>query len=80
MTYPQQWQEIDNKLERKFTFQTFPQALEFIMKVGDIAQKLDHHPEIYNSYNKVTVTLSTHSENAITDKDIELAEAIDVIA
>lgn len=51
------WKEKNNKLEKDFTFNNFKDALEFINKVGDLSERLNHHPEIYNIYNKVTLKL-----------------------
>jgi len=72
------WQEKDNKLTRTFTFSDFKEALAFIVQVGIVSEKQDHHPEIQNVYNKVVIGLSTHDAgNIITEKDRELAKAID---
>lgn len=71
------WQETDNKLVKNFTFDDFNEALDFINKVGEISESLNHHPEIINTYNKVTLKLQTHNQNQITDLDYELAKKID---
>lgn len=72
------WQEIDNRLIKDFEFQDFNQAIIFINKIAEIANRLDHHPEIYNIYNKVKITLTTHDEgNKITEKDIEFRKEVD---
>ena len=74
------WIEKNNKLEKDFTFNNFKDALEFINKVGDISERLNHHPEIYNIYNKVTLKLSTHDMgDIVTDKDYQLSSEIDKI-
>ena len=74
------WKEINNKLEKDFTFNNFKDALEFINKVGDLSERLNHHPEIYNIYNKVTLKLSTHDMgDIVTDKDYQLSSEIDKI-
>jgi len=71
-------QTTNNKLVREFEFDDFIQALDFINRVGNIAERLDHHPRIDNSYNKVILELSTHDAgNTVTDKDRQLADAID---
>ena len=73
---PDNWRIIDNQLERLFKFEDFQQALDFVNKVGALAEKADHHPDIIINYNKVTLKLSTHSESGITEKDIKLANQI----
>lgn len=72
------WKEEHNTLHRSFEFKYFVEAFAFITKVALVAEKLNHHPEIINVYNKVTLKLYTHSEgNAVTEKDLKLAAAID---
>ena len=72
------WQADSDSLVRTIAFQNFTKAIAFIMELSFIAEKLNHHPEIYNVYNKVTLRLSTHDAgNKVTDKDIELAKQID---
>lgn len=72
------WQTVDNKLYRKFSFKDFNGAIRFINGVADIANKLDHHPTIHNTYNLVELWLSTHSAgDRVTDKDHQLASSID---
>lgn len=73
------WALVNAALEKSFKFKNFKEALEFINKVGMLAEEADHHPEIYNVYNKVTLRLNTHSANGITDKDFNLAEKINLI-
>ena len=74
------WKEKNNKLEKDFAFNNFKDALEFINKVGDLSERLNHHPEIYNIYNKVTLKLSTHDMgDIVTDKDYQLSSEIDKI-
>ena len=74
------WKEKNNTLEKDFTFNNFKDALEFINKVGDLSERLNHHPEIYNIYNKVTLKLSTHDMgDIVTDKDYQLSSEIDKI-
>jgi len=80
------WQEItDNKtgkssLARNFQFRNFSEAFAFMTQVAFIAEKLNHHPEWSNIYNKVTVKLSTHDAgDVITEKDRQMAAFIDQI-
>lgn len=74
------WSYVDNAIEKKFQFKDFKQALGFIVQIGTLAEKANHHPELFNVYNKVTIRLSTHDAKGLTSKDIALAKAIDEIA
>jgi 4a-hydroxytetrahydrobiopterin dehydratase len=74
-----EWQFINNGIEKKFSFLNFTQALGFIVQVGVMAEKRNHHPELFNVYNKVTIRLTTHDANGVTDKDVDLAKAIEQI-
>ena len=72
------WNEQDNKLQREFKFKDFSEAFAFMSRVALLAEKMDHHPEWSNVYNKVAIVLRTHSAgNTVTDKDRTLAAAID---
>ena len=75
------WLEQNNKLYQSFTFKDFKTAFAFMTEVATLAEKHNHHPTWTNTYNKVEIWLSTHDAgDAITEKDEELAEAIDAIA
>ena len=76
----QNWRTVDNKLVKDFSFKNFIEALKFINAVGNIAEEINHHPTISNTYNKVTLELWTHTENKITNLDYLLAEKIDLIS
>ena len=72
------WIEEKNSLNRSFEFKDFKEAFAFMTKVALIAEKMDHHPEWSNVYNKVKIKLSTHDAgDAITQKDRDLAAKID---
>ena len=71
------WSLINDGLEKKFKFDDFIQALGFIVQVGVIAEKQNHHPELFNVYNKVNLRLSTHDAEGLTMKDFDLATAIE---
>jgi len=71
------WKEIDNSLQKTYQFSDFKEALNFINKVGDISESMNHHPEITNIYNKVTLKLRTHDKNQITDLDYQMAKKVD---
>jgi 4a-hydroxytetrahydrobiopterin dehydratase len=73
------WALVNDALEKSFTLKNFKEALAFINKVGLLAEEADHHPEIYNVYNKVMLRLNTHSAKGITNKDFDLAEKINLI-
>lgn len=74
------WEEKSNKLYRCFAFKDFSEAFSFMTRVALLAEKMNHHPEWKNVYNKVEVWLSTHDEgDIVTDKDRKLASAIDLL-
>ncbi len=64
-------------ISRSFNFADFNAAFGFMSRVALMAEKLDHHPEWFNVYNRVEITLSTHDAGGLTSKDIELARFID---
>ena len=75
------WNEENHRLARDFAFNSFAEALEFINQVGQIAERQNHHPTILNTYNRVRLELTTHDAgNTVTDKDWDLARAIDGIS
>ena len=72
------WTYKEDKLLMNINLKNFSEALSFIVKVGIEAEKLNHHPEIHNIYNQVTLKLTTHDAgNRVTLKDIVLARAIE---
>jgi 4a-hydroxytetrahydrobiopterin dehydratase len=71
------WKEINNSLEKTYHFSDFKEALNFINKVGDISESMNHHPEITNIYNKVTLKLKTHDKDSITELDHQMRKKID---
>jgi 4a-hydroxytetrahydrobiopterin dehydratase len=74
------WNTIKWKLQKTFVFRDFKEALAFINNVWIIAEKQNHHPDIYlYAYNKVDIVCYTHSSHWLTDKDKELSELIDKI-
>lgn len=72
-----EWNYVNESIEKQFQFKDFSEALSFIVKVGMLAEKQNHHPEIWNVYNKVKLSLNTHDANGITEKDFKLAASID---
>ena len=72
------WLFTDDTILKDFVFKDFSSALAFVVKVGIIAEKIDHHPNIeLHSWNKVKITCYTHSSNGITEKDFELVSKIE---
>lgn len=65
---------------KKFTFKDFNQAFGFMTRAALVAEKMDHHPEWFNVYKTVEVTLSTHDAGGVTELDVKLAEAMERIA
>ncbi len=73
------WSVENGNLHRVFEFKDFTHAFGFMTQVALAAEKMDHHPDWSNSWNKVTVNLSTHSAGGITRNDFDLAEKIQKI-
>ena len=72
------WEEQARALAKDFRFEDFAEALDFVNRVGELAEQANHHPDIDIRWNTVTLRLSTHSAgNVVTDKDRDLAERID---
>jgi 4a-hydroxytetrahydrobiopterin dehydratase len=76
------WSEVKGRdaITRQFMFKDFNEAFGFMARAALIAEKLDHHPEWFNVYNKVEVTLATHDAGGVTERDMKLAEAMDRLA
>ena len=76
------WSEVAGRdaITKKFVFKDFNQAFGFMARVALVAEKMDHHPEWFNVYKTVEVTLSTHDAGGLTELDMKLAEAMDRIA
>jgi len=73
------WALEESSIVKDFTFGNFKQALEFVNKVGEVAEKHNHHPGIVINYNLVRLSLTTHLEHGLTSKDFEVAVDIDKI-
>lgn len=72
------WIYSNNQIEKVFSFKDFIQASAFVTAVGLEAERMDHHPDILiHSWNKVKISISTHSEGGVTDKDFQLARKIE---
>jgi 4a-hydroxytetrahydrobiopterin dehydratase len=76
------WGEVSGRdaIKKTFVFKDFNAAFGFMTRAALIAEKLDHHPEWFNVYKTVEVTLSTHDAGGVTELDIKLAEAMDRLA
>ena len=72
-----QWRRQEKEIQRKFKFQNFLESMKFVNQVAELAEKIDHHPDILIQWNRVTLTLSTHSAGGLTVLDFELAKRID---
>ena len=71
------WESIDDALVRRATAPTFAAGIRWVTQVAEVADRMDHHPDIDIRWRTVTFALATHSEGGITDKDVELAREID---
>lgn len=76
------WSEVAGRdaITKKFNFKDFNEAFGFMARAALVAEKLDHHPEWFNVYNRVEVTLATHDAGGVTERDVELAEAMNRLA
>jgi 4a-hydroxytetrahydrobiopterin dehydratase len=75
------WNEIDGRLTREFRFGDFSEAFAFMTRVAMLAETQNHHPTITNTWNRVTLELTSHDAgNTVTDRDRRLAEAIDALS
>jgi 4a-hydroxytetrahydrobiopterin dehydratase len=77
-----QWRMADGRdaIARSFTFKDFNAAFGFMTRAALVAERMNHHPEWFNVWNRVDVTLSTHDAGGLTERDLKLAEAMDRIA
>lgn len=76
------WKDVNGRdaITRKFQFKDFNEAFGFMTRVALLAEKMDHHPEWFNVYNKIEVTLSTHDAGGVTPNDIDMAKAMNAWA
>jgi 4a-hydroxytetrahydrobiopterin dehydratase len=74
------WRHEDGALKKTFEFEDFAASVDFVVRITPPAEEMNHHPDIEISWNKVTLSLSTHSEGGITANDFELASRVDPLA
>ncbi|MFO7940307.1 MAG: 4a-hydroxytetrahydrobiopterin dehydratase [Bacteroidales bacterium] len=75
------WTEKENAIHKQFTFSGFVEAVEFVNRIVEPAEEMQHHPDVLiHGYKNVTITLTTHDKHKVTQKDYELAEKIDKLA
>jgi 4a-hydroxytetrahydrobiopterin dehydratase len=76
------WAEVEDRdaIRKTFHFGNFSEAWGFLSRVALLAEKLDHHPEIINIYNRVELILSTHDVEGLSDRDIKLAHGVESVA
>ena len=74
-----EWVLNDNCIQRTLVFKDFVEAFSFMTSAAILSEKLNHHPNWKNVYNKVDITLSTHDAGGLTDLDFKLAKAMDVV-
>lgn len=79
MDTPQGWTPTDNALIKEFTFKDFAEAMIFVNAVAKVAEEENHHPDINIVWNKVTLTLSTHSAGGLTDLDFSMADKLNTL-
>jgi len=72
------WTDVEgcDAIEKTFLFKDFKEAFSFMSKVAELADNVDHHPEWFNVYSRVEVTLTTHNVGGVTKKDVEMAKAM----
>lgn len=82
LTKLKDWSEVSGRdaIAKTFVFKNFNEAFGFMTRAALVAEKMDHHPEWFNVYKTVEVTLATHDAGGVTERDIKLAEAMDKLA
>ena len=74
------WKKESPAITRTYQFKDFNGSMDFVNKIARVAEEANHHPDIDIRWNKVTLTLATHSEGGLTQKDFDLAKKIDALA
>jgi 4a-hydroxytetrahydrobiopterin dehydratase len=73
------WSHQGKALHKKYTFPSFPAGIQFVNKIAEAAESAGHHPDITINYSVVSISLATHSEGGVTEKDFNMADTIDQI-
>jgi 4a-hydroxytetrahydrobiopterin dehydratase len=71
------WERKGEAITKQYTFKEFMDGIRFINRIAEIAEQMDHHPDMTVNYRRITFALSTHDQGGITEKDVKLAEAIE---
>lgn len=74
------WAQNGNRIERKFHFDNFVKAMEFVNHIAEAAEAVNHHPDIFISYNNVTLSLLSHDSGGVTQRDVKMAGRINEIS
>ncbi|MFO7544274.1 MAG: 4a-hydroxytetrahydrobiopterin dehydratase [Trueperaceae bacterium] len=74
-----EWEHAHDRIRRNYRFADFSQAFAFMTRLALLAEKQGHHPELRNVYSRVVVELTSHDAGGITERDLELARAIDAL-
>ena len=74
------WEQEGDAITREFEFANFVGSVDFVNRITPVAEEMNHHPDLSISWNKVNVSLSTHSEGGLTENDFKLATKIDSLA
>ncbi|MEJ2636729.1 MAG: 4a-hydroxytetrahydrobiopterin dehydratase [Calditrichia bacterium] len=75
----QDWKLEGSAIKKNWQFEDFRAAMKFINEVADLANRYDHHPELFNVYNKVSLKFSTHDAGGLTERDFKMAKEVDKI-
>jgi 4a-hydroxytetrahydrobiopterin dehydratase len=73
------WKREGDAITREYRFPSFRKAVEFINRVAELAEEADHHPDLFNSWRTVRLSLTTHDEGGLTERDFDLAGKINLI-
>jgi 4a-hydroxytetrahydrobiopterin dehydratase len=74
------WEKYGNSLRREFKFDDFSGAVDFVNRLTPVANEMNHHPDVFISWGLARISLISHSEHGITEKDFELAKKLDALA
>ncbi len=73
------WKRAGDAIQRTWTFDTYPDAVSFLVRVAFLAEATNHHPDLTNSWTTVTLSLTTHDAGGLTDRDFKLAKRISAL-